>query len=574
MTGSLFGWLTRPRQPRGDKTPAKRGMAPEPRFESDESFARAPRLAPVAALDAGIITATRSFDDDLKPVAEAPEDADASRLAPSHEDITVLESPALDSLTNKEPVNFPPAPMAPERAPSSHEPAEPTMSPPSSDNPFADAAYRASIAARQSDDREIEEDGSLPRFRFLASDMSLASASRSGSVRARALQNLREAFTPTQPKQSVKLFAGRRRELARIVSAIEEWKAHVVIYGERGYGKSSLANVVVEIARQGGITVLTAACSSEITFEEMFRGFLKELPLPYRGIASGGGQAARREGNFASLLPAGAFGATELTEALRHLTDRHVIFRIDEFDRIRDVDFKNQLAEAIKNLSDTGARVTFLIVGVAEDLDDLLGKHPSIQRNVVGIHLALMSEGELTKLIKAGERAADIQFEEEVRARIIALAQGLPYQAQLLALHCGAVAIEEGVKRVKPQHLTRAIDHVINLAPRAMERSFERAFARPEMAEAKNILFAAALSPCDPWGYFKVFDLAKAQRSLGTDVLAPEQIQPVLDMMAEGVSMPPLLKTRIEHATPHYAFADPLLRAYVLLRVGRESGLI
>ena len=452
MAGSLFGWLTRSKDARGGKSPVDPPLAGPVRIDpSDVGGRGGSRLAPVAMLDADIITSARLSDGGPGPV---PSSADGSENAigpAGHDDTIVLESRALETPPAAEPetesdpdaLNEQQSAAIPDEQPLSDRETETPMPPSSPDNPFADAAYRASVAARQSEDRDLDDEHNLPRFRFLASDMSMASASRSGSVRARALQHLREAFTPTQPKQSVKLFAGRRRELARIVSAIEEWKAHVVIYGERGYGKSSLANVVVEIARQGGITVLTAACSSEITFQEMFRNFLKELPLPYRGIASGGTNAARREGNFASLLPDGEFGATELTEALRHLTDRHVIFRIDEFDRIRSIEFKNQLAEAIKNLSDSGARVTFLIVGVAEDLDELLGQHPSIQRNVVGIHLSLMSEAELTKLIKAGERAADIQFEDEVRARIIALAQGLPYQAQLLALHCGAVAIEE-----------------------------------------------------------------------------------------------------------------------------------
>ncbi len=313
---------------------------------------------------------------------------------------------------------------------------------------FGEARRRAARIARE---EVAATEDALPHFRFLASDMSLASANRSGSVRTQALQALREAFTPTQPKQTVRLFAGRRRELKSIISAIEEWKAHIVIFGERGYGKTSLANVVAEIARQGGITGAHLLLLSEITFEEMFRGFLREIPLPYRGIPGRAEGIYARQGNLASLLPAGHFGAMELTEALRHLSERHVIFRIDEFDRMRDDELRNQIAEAIKNLSDAGARVTFLIIGVADDLDQLLGKHPSIQRNVVGVHLSLMSEADLLQLIAVGEKAANIVFDEDVRRRIVALAQGLPYLAQLLASSLWASAVEDGFEACAPR---------------------------------------------------------------------------------------------------------------------------
>jgi len=419
-----------------------------------------------------------------------------------------------------------------------------------------------------------EED--LPHFRLLASDMSLASATRAGSVQAAALQALRESFTPTQPKQAAKLFAGRRQELRRIVSAIEEWKAHVVIYGERGFGKTSLANTVVEIARQGGITVLTCSCSSELTFEEMCRGFLRELPLPFRGIPGreGGGRAANR-GNLASLLPPGPFGAAELTEALRHLTDRHVIFRLDEFDRIRDPAVKTQLAEAIKNLSDSGARVTFLIVGVADDLDELLGRHPSIQRNVVGIHLALMRDEEVLKLIAAGESSAGVQFDEDVKRRIVALAQGLPYQVQLLCLQCGQAAIEAGVRRVTRDHLERAIDQGIALVPRAVERVYERAFPGTSREAARVVAFAAASSPCDSFGYFALDDLVRAGRGApSAEALIAGNLSALLDELASDARGPALLRARDSRTGRRYAFIDPLMRAYLTLLAQRAKGPI
>lgn len=428
-------------------------------------------------------------------------------------------------------------------------------------------------------DSEDESDDFLPQFRFLGEDLSrpVLQTNRPGTTRAQALQALREAFTPTQPKQTARLFSGRRRELKRIVTAIEEWKAHVVIFGERGYGKSSLANIVSEIAKQAGISVLSCSCSTELTFEEMFRNFLRDIPLPFRGVPGRAegyrGDPLRNTGNFASLLPTGPFGATDITEALRHLTDRHVIFRIDEFDRVRDPDIKNQIAESIKNLSDVGARITFLIVGVADDLDELLGNHPSIQRNVVGIHLTLMNETELLTLIKAGEKAADITFTEEVRARIVALAQGLPYQTQLLCQQSGQVAIEEGVKKVTPQHLMRAIDQALALAPRAIERSFERAFAGPDHDNLKAVAFASALSPSDPWGFFCVQDVARGQRALSSDALGPETIQSTLENLADQKRDLAILRTRNDRSGRYYAFTDPLLRAYILLRIGREHAI-
>jgi hypothetical protein len=419
-----------------------------------------------------------------------------------------------------------------------------------------------------------DEENDIPHFRLLASDMSLASSMRAGSVQAAALQALREAFTPTQPKQTSKLFAGRRAELRRIVSAIEEWKAHVVIYGERGFGKTSLTNTVVDIARQGGITVLTCACSSELTFEEMCRGFLREIPLPFRGVPGreGGGRAAAR-GNLAGLLPAGPFGAAELNEALRHLTDHHVIFRLDEFDRIRDPAFKTQLAEAIKNLSDSGARVTFLIVGVAEDLDELLGRHPSIQRNVVGIHLALMSEEEMMKLIAAGEAAAGIQFDDEVKRRIASLAHGLPYQVQLLCLQCGQAAIEAGTRRVSREHLERAIDQAIALVPRAVERAYERAFPGTSREAARVVAFAAASSPCDAFGYFTLDDLARAGRNApGAEALIAGNLSALLDELASDARGPALFRVRESRSGRRYAFIDPLMRAYLVLLAQRAKG--
>ncbi|HEY0419050.1 MAG TPA: ATP-binding protein, partial [Acetobacteraceae bacterium] len=202
---------------------------------------------------------------------------------------------------------------------------------------------------------------------------------------------LGDVFTPTQPKALGPFFIGREAYLRRLAVAVEEERAHVVLFGDRGRGKTSLANAFSRMATEAGYLVLRRACSAASSFEELFRSFLADIPP--RMLPQG------------AALPEGRFGAMQASDVLRQLRHGHVVLLIDEFDRVRSEELRANLAETIKNLSDAGARVTFLVVGVARSLDDLLGHHPSIQRNVLGLHLAPMEDAEIRRMMEKGTEA-------------------------------------------------------------------------------------------------------------------------------------------------------------------------
>ena len=53
-----------------------------------------------------------------------------------------------------------------------------------------------------------------------------------------------EAFSPGAPVQERDLFSGRASQIASLEDAVNQRGRHAIVYGERGVGKTSLANVL------------------------------------------------------------------------------------------------------------------------------------------------------------------------------------------------------------------------------------------------------------------------------------------------------------------------------------------
>jgi hypothetical protein len=97
-----------------------------------------------------------------------------------------------------------------------------------------------------------------------------------------------------------------------------------------------------------------------------------------------------------------------------------------------------------------------VIVGVSDSLEELLGRHPSIQRNILGLPLPLLTDAEIDAILLGGGQHVGLEFSPDVRNAIIALARGVPYIAQLLGLHAGSEAVARNSARVNEQDLMAA----------------------------------------------------------------------------------------------------------------------
>ncbi|HYE49315.1 MAG TPA: ATP-binding protein [Azospirillaceae bacterium] len=386
-------------------------------------------------------------------------------------------------------------------------------------------------------------------------------------------QALREAFTPTRPKQQVNsLFVGRLNTLRRIISAIEEERAHVVLFGDRGRGKTSLSNAVEQIAGQAGYLTLKVTCSAELGFEEMFRGILRRIPSTYyKASAENPFSSLRSFSSFDERLPPGPFSVGQLNDVLNEIAGTHVLVTLDEFDRVASEDVKNKLAELMKTITDTGSPVTLFVIGVAESVDQLLGKHPSIQRALVAVHLPLMSDREVDRILLAGAEAAGMEFEEGVRAGIVWLAKGLPYYAQLLGLHAARAAAARGSAAVTREDLLTAVKRARDETERGIVEAYHRVLGPEGDRTLADVLFLAAEAPIDDWGSFRAADLPTAGERLGR-VPPREAIEASLTRLADREDG--LLQRVIVPGGHRIRFRNQMTRQFVLLCQSETLGLL
>ncbi len=117
-----------------------------------------------------------------------------------------------------------------------------------------------------------------------------------------------------------------------------------------------------------------------------------------------------------------AAGVAELLAKINDLT----VLILDEFDKVSDDATKRAMADLVKIVSDTASRVTLIIVGVADNVGQLIGEHPSIERNLVQIELPTMNDGEIKEILTGGLNSLNLKAAPAVIDRVPATLQRLP----------------------------------------------------------------------------------------------------------------------------------------------------
>ena len=386
------------------------------------------------------------------------------------------------------------------------------------------------------------------------------------------IAKIARSFSPSAPIDKKALFAGRASQILEAINAFHQRGQHVVIFGERGVGKTSLSNVLLEIL---GPQVATPACGpincdQTTTFETLWQTIFREMPLSSERVSNGfTAEPISEKGSLADLLPGKP--TPDAIRAILQRIDKSVIV-IDEVDRINDRSTTTLLADTIKNLSDHSVDSTIILAGVADSVDTLISEHESVQRALVQIRMPRMSETELFEIVDKGLRACGMTINDDAKRRIEHLSQGLPHYAHLLALHSAQAAASEGRLNIQTEDTQRAVEKALQQAQESVDRDYHRGTLSARENLYKQVLLACALAETDSLGFFSAGDVALPMGTImgrPFDILAFAQHLYTFCERSRG----PVLQRSGVTGSYRFRFKNPLMLPYVIMS-GLKSGLI
>lgn len=379
------------------------------------------------------------------------------------------------------------------------------------------------------------------------------------------------AFSPSAPVSSLDLFSGRISQLERLTDAVFQRGQHAAIYGERGVGKTSLANVLPDSFQFLGkynYQVVRHNCSKTSTFNSMWEGIFRELTFKRNNAESTESPVPI---SMDSYLPTNA--GPEDVRFLLQQTGGSIVVIIDEYDRIPKRDATSSLlADTIKSLSDNAVDTTLIIIGVADSIDDLITEHKSVERALVQVQMPRMTEGELFSIIEKGFKQATMDIEFDAKCQIAALSQGLPHNAHNLGLLTGLAALQTGDTVANKGHVESAIKQAVDNAQQTMVTAYCQAVASSHENIYREILLAAALARTNDLGYFSAGDLRKPLATILHKKYGIDGYMRHLNSFCTD-SRGSVLEKKGERRSYRFRFSQPIMEPYVIMR-GIADGMV
>jgi GTPase SAR1 family protein len=369
------------------------------------------------------------------------------------------------------------------------------------------------------------------------------------------------------PVDEEQLFAGRIAEILKMLTTVMERSRHVVLFGDKGVGKTSLSNVFWKRYHKTlrSFIVARVQASPSDNFSSLWIRALEEL----QASASTADEqyVAKLDTNFSEITP------TQVRRELQKIGANALpIIIVDEYSEITDLDARLLTAKLIKELYDFSVTTTVILVGVAENISQLIEDHASLDRALVQVPLNRMPPEDLKEVIQRRISKTVMKFNNDATWTIVILSRGLPFFTQTLSKHAARHAILDHRVVVENDDVQAAMTAFIEDTGVSFRDAYRVATRTNQKNFLKQSLLACALARTDDEGFFTATDVVEPYSAIMGSGKRIAHFEKHLRRFSSADGGNILIKRGGERQQT-FRFKDPMMHPYVIIR-GIQSGMI
>jgi Cdc6-like AAA superfamily ATPase len=320
---------------------------------------------------------------------------------------------------------------------------------------------------------------------------------------------------PSDAIDSFEHLVGRGPQLESIEEAIVSPGKHVFIYGDRGAGKTSLAQTIAYAHNPSSSTPVLVACGKKTTFSSIVYDIAVQLVGRSRFSIAEGGRTYGAQisvGPFAG-IGGGVTGSTSekiserqidvvdlnaatalLSEAASIRGSRSIVV-IDEFENLPALEDRQLFAELIKQLSDRKVSVTLVFCGIGKSLEDLLQGHGSSDRYLHEEKLPTppLNFGQQWEIVDAAAAKLGLTVNSDSRLRIAQVSDGFPHYVHLICekLFWRAFRADDVIEELSPDDYMGAVRTALNSVEARLRAAYDLA-VKKDLDQYQEVLWAVA----------------------------------------------------------------------------------
>lgn len=393
---------------------------------------------------------------------------------------------------------------------------------------------------------------------------------------------LRDRLSPSEPIRTAELLRGREQNLEEIRQAFVQNGRQVFIYGDRGVGKTSLAQTAAYEHVSSSDKPIFLSCRG--TFVSIINDLISQLAgrSPFivkesrnhklrAGPAFAGGETGSSSdfGRFNELK-----SLNEIINALREFCpekrDRRICV-FDEFELLDSEEERKLFGDFIKQLSDQEINLRVIFCGIGESITRLLGDHPSAPRYLQAVELRTLNLASRLEIIAGVENAFGVEVEHNSKIRISQISDGFPHYVHLI---CEKMfwAIFEDEKKITVSsisHFKKAIESSVRSIDPYLKSMYDKA-TKKYNSDYEYVLWAAAGHPllerrsADIFKYYESLPMPLPGRT----ALDRDRFNQRLNALKKPAHGEVLIGSR----QGWYKFRESMLRGYVRLKA-EEAGV-